>query len=92
MYNKKICYVLYVIGFAGVVSSLVIKYLLSINIGEAMNICILGIGCIFLGIGKLMMMQIKKQEGDRYTNDLIVSLAFFALAGYAAFTLFQTGF
>lgn len=91
MYNKKICYVLYVIGFAGVVSALVIKYLLSISISESANVGILGIGCIFLGIGKIMMMQIKKREGDRYTNDLIVSLAFFALAGYAAFTLIQSG-
>lgn len=87
MRNKKISYVLYALGAICVIASLLIKYILNSGIEETKNILLLAVGCILLGSGKFIMVRIKKTEGERYVNDLILSLLFLGLAAYAVFTV-----
>ena len=79
-------YMLYVIGFILILFPLVATKMLRGEIGDFNTKLLLSIGCVIVALGKFNMIRIKKQEGDRITNDLIVA---FGLLGIAAFNMLR---
>ncbi len=77
-------YMLYVLGFILILFPLLATKMLRGEIGDFYTKLILSVGCVIVALGKLNMIRLKRQEGERVTNDIIVAVA---LVGLAVFNM-----
>lgn len=79
---KTLRYVLYIIGFTLILGPIFLTDFCRENFGDFITRLLLSIGCVVTGSGKALLIAHKKDIEETYTTDIIIMVAFFALAGF----------